>query len=195
MPPGIEALSLADWANAVVAAADRAGYDRFVLVGHSLAGLTICETARLGPDRVARLVFVSALVPPDGSNGLDAMPADMMQRFANGLTEDAVRSMFCSDLDEEQAQFVLDNVGTDAPQIMLEPVSRSGIPAHLPKTFVRLLRDCALAPAAQDASIAALRAVPGGEVDVVELDTGHDVMVGHPVELAALLDDLAAAAV
>jgi hypothetical protein len=33
-----------------------------------------------------------------------------------------------------------------------------------------------------------LRASPGGEVAVVELDSGHDAMISHPRELAALLE-------
>ena len=63
----------------------------------------------------------------------------------------------------------------------------------MPVTFVRLARDNALPPATQDACIDRLR----GEVDlvdVIELDAGHDVMISAPAALAAVLDELAAAA-
>jgi pimeloyl-ACP methyl ester carboxylesterase len=57
---------------------------------------------------------------------------------------------------------------------------------------VRLARDQGLPPAAQDASIARLREL--APVTVVELDTGHDVMISDPPALAAVLDEVAAAA-
>jgi pimeloyl-ACP methyl ester carboxylesterase len=70
---------------------------------------------------------------------------------------------------------------------MVEPVQRAGIPPELPKTYVRLGDDHALVPRAQDASIAALRSVPGGVVKVVELDAGHMVMISRPADLAAII--------
>lgn len=67
---------------------------------------------------------------------------------------------------------------------------RAGIPALLPKTYVRLLRDQALEPATQNEQIANLRASPGGAVTIVELDSGHDVMISNPSPLAAILSAL-----
>ena len=190
MPEGIGDLCLADWADAVIAAADGAGFDRFVLVGHSLAGLTISEVARRAPHRVAHLVFVSALAPRQGENALSAMAPEMMERVSGGLTDEVVAELFCNDMDATQTQFVLDRFGTDAAQVMLEPIDRVGIPPELPTTYVRLARDQALTPAAQDASIAALLAVPGGTVQVKEIDSGHNVMISRPVELARVIQDL-----
>jgi len=189
-PPELATVSLAEWADAVLGAADGAGFDRFVLVGHSLAGLTIAAVAQRSPERVAHLVYVSALAPAQGENGLSAMAPEMMERVAGGLTEAVVIEMFCNDMDAAQTRFVLDHFGGDAVQVMVEPVDRSGIPAALAKTYVRLRRDNALTPAAQDASIAALAAVPGGEVAVVDLDSGHNVMISHPADLAAVLNTL-----
>jgi pimeloyl-ACP methyl ester carboxylesterase len=189
-PPGFEHLQLSDWADAVVADADAAGFDRFALVGHSLAGLTICEVARRAPARVAHLVFVSALVPPEGANAVDAMPPDLIERVAGGLTEALVVDMFCSDLDAEQTRYVLDHVGSEVAQVMVAPVSRAGVAPGLPKTYVRLTHDHALPPTAQDASIAALEAFPGGRVDVIEIDSGHNVMISRPADLAARLAEI-----
>jgi pimeloyl-ACP methyl ester carboxylesterase len=187
LPPGADALQLSDWSDAVLAAADAAGFDRFVLVGHSLGGLTICDVARRAPARVAHLVFVSALVPPDGSTALAAMAPEIMERVAGGLTEQVTIDMFCSDLDDAQTRFVLENTGTEAVQMMVEPVHRSGMPAEIPKTYVRLGEDHALPITAQDASIAALREIPGGVVKVVELDAGHNAMISRPADLAAIV--------
>jgi pimeloyl-ACP methyl ester carboxylesterase len=187
VPPGIADIHVADWADAVLAGADAAGFERFVLVGHSLGGLTICETARRAPARVAHLVFVSAIAPPEGKTVLDALPPEIVALTANGMTEATVVEMFCSDLDAAQTRFVLDHVGSEVMNPMVEPVTRAGMAAGIPKTYVRLGRDHALPPAAQDASIAALEAVPGGAVAVVELDSGHSAMISHPADLAAIL--------
>ncbi len=132
-------------------------------------------------------MFVSALVPPEGSTALSAMAPEIMERVADGLTEQITVDMFCSDLDDAQTRFVLENTGAEAAQVMVEPVSRAGIPPELPKTYVRLSEDHALPPSAQDASIAALRAVPGGTVKVVELDAGHNVMISRPRDLTAII--------
>jgi len=188
MPPGIDQITLADWAAAVLAAANEEGFERFVLVGHSLAGLTLGEVARIAPQRVAHLVFVSAHVPPQGENALSALPAEVMERAGGGLTDEIVSEMFCSDMDAAQRRFVLERVGTEALNVMLEPVDRTGIPADLGMTYVRLLRDQALPLTAQDASIAALRAVPGAAVDVVEIDSGHNVMISRPEALAPVIE-------
>jgi pimeloyl-ACP methyl ester carboxylesterase len=188
LPPGSENLTLADCTAAVLAAADDAGFERFVLVGHSMGGLTICDLARSAPERVAHLVFVSALVPSEGTAGFDAMLPEIMDPLDDGMSELTAVDMFCSDLDPAQTQFVLDHIGTEAAQLLAEPVHRAGTPADMPMTYVRLSQDHALPPAAQDASIAALRAVPGGTVNVVELDSGHSAMISHPADLAAILN-------
>ena len=60
------------------------------------------------------------------------------------------RLMFCNDMDDEQTRFVLDRTGTEAAVILAEHVSWAGIPAELPKTFVKLLRDQSLPPDHQE---------------------------------------------
>ncbi len=200
--PELRTLTLDDFATSALADVDAAGLDRFVLVGHSMGGLTISQLARRVPDRIAHLVYVSCIVPPEGGSSVDALPAELRDTTREaiergrsgdgnpigGLDEATARFMFCSDLDEEQARFVLDNVGTDAVGILDESVTRTGIPPNLPKTYVKLLQDQSLAPELQDALIDNLRASPGGDVDVITIDAGHDVMISRPKELADVLN-------
>jgi len=201
-PPETATIGLREFADAVLTKADEAGLERFVLVGHSMGGLTIAEVARRAPERVAQLIFVSCLVPPEGGTVVDALPESVrdMTREAMararagdvalgpGMDDALKRHMFCNDMDDEQTRFVLERCGHECPSAFLDTVTRDGIPATLPKTYVRLLRDQALEPATQDQQIAHLRASPGGEVRVVELDCGHDAMVSRPRELAAVLN-------
>lgn len=189
-PPDLEPPTVAEWAASVLADATSEGWDRFVLVGHSLGGVTIAEVARLAPDRVAHLVYVSAVVPEEGGTVLEMLPPEVLARAANGLTEEYIRDMFCTDLDYEQSRFVLDHVGTEIVDTLTETITRKGTPADLPVTFVRLARDNALPPGTQDACIARLRR-EHVNVTVVDMDTGHDVMISRPAELAAVLDAVA----
>lgn len=200
--PELRTLTIADFAASAVADIDAAGYERFVLVGHSMGGLTISEIARKFPERVTHVVYVSCIVPPEGATTIEALPADLREmtreaaeaarsggaNLVGGLDEATLRHMFTNDMDEEQARFVIDRCGTEAVGPFLDPVTRREIPASLPKTYLRLLRDQSLSPDTQDAMIANLRDSPGGDVDVVELDTGHDVMVSAPELLAAVLN-------
>jgi pimeloyl-ACP methyl ester carboxylesterase len=181
---------MADWADAVLDSATAAGWDRFVLAGHSLGGATIAEVTRRAPERVAHVVYVSAVVPEEGGTVLDMLPPEIFERAAAGLTDEVVRDMFCTDMDEDQVRFVLDHVGTEVLGVMTEPVTRAGTPSAMPTTFVRLARDNALPLTTQDGCIARLRQ-DVDVVNVVDLDTGHDAMISAPAALAAVLDAIA----
>jgi pimeloyl-ACP methyl ester carboxylesterase len=203
LPPALATVGLDDFATSAIADVDAAGIDRFVLVGHSMGGLTIAEVARRIPERIDSLVFVSCIVPPEGGSVIDTLPeefrepvresvararaGDLAAGPATGLDEATVRRMFCNDMDEAQTRFVLDHCGAEAPCAFDDTVTRVGIPTDLPIVYVRLARDQALSPDDQDAQIANLRASPGGDVQIVELDTAHDVMISAPGLLASTL--------
>jgi pimeloyl-ACP methyl ester carboxylesterase len=203
--PELRTLTIDDFTRSLLEDVDAAGIARFVLVGHSMGGLTISEVARRVPDRVEHLVYVSCMVPPEGGSAIEALPEDLqdMTRQAveearrggdnpiGGLDEAATRSMFCNDMDETQVRFVLDRTGTEAAVVLAERVTRAGIPPELPKTFVKLLQDQSLPPDRQDVLVDNLRASPGGDVDVVTIDAGHDVMISRPKELADVLNPIA----
>ncbi|HMG25439.1 MAG TPA: alpha/beta hydrolase [Acidimicrobiia bacterium] len=203
--PELRTLTIDDFARSLLEDVDAAGIERFMLVGHSMGGLTISEVARRVPDRVEQLVYVSCMVPPEGRSAIEALPEglqdmtrqaveEMRRGGANpigGLDEETTRGMFCNDMDEEQARFVLDRTGTEAAVVLAEPVTRAGIPPELPKTFVKLLQDQSLPPEHQDILVENLRTSPGGDVDVVTIDAGHDVMISRPKEFAGVLNRLA----
>lgn len=210
-PPELLTLSVSDFADSVLADVDAAGYDRFVLVGHSMAGLTIPEVARRAPDRVAHLVFVSCSVPAEGEsilNVLEDAPTDVGETAAANieavqeggeppgqqLDDASVIAMFCNDMDDVQTQFVLDHFGNEALPVIGEKVFRAGLSPEIPKTWVRLLQDAILTVDIQDAQIANLETSPGGTVAVIELDSGHNAMISRPRELAEILDGIAAGA-
>ena len=93
--------------------------------------------------------------------------------------------MFCNDMDPDQARFVLEHCGAGGAF----GLRRRRSPAAGSRAASRR-RTCACsairrsARRVQDVQIANLRESPGGSVDVVEIDAGHDVMVSRPEALA-----------
>ncbi|MCW2605669.1 MAG: menH 2 [Frankiales bacterium] len=192
-PGSLEGLTIAQCEQAVVDQVEEAGLDDVVVVGHSLAGLTVPGVvARLGARRVRRLVLVAGCVPPDGGTVLDTLAGPLRSYVARAVRRGTPSSpmprplaawSFCNGMSRTQKRFVLDGLCTEAVSLSGEPVDRSALPGAVPRTWVLTTRDRALRPAQQRRSIAAL----GGVEEVLEADACHDVMVSHPALLAGLL--------
>jgi len=191
--PGLTVEVFADSVVADLDAFDEA--ERVVLVGHSMAGVTIPLVAARRPERVSALVFVSCFVPREGSSITDDMPAWIravttllslrQSQEPNQPNARLARYMYCNDMDSEQTAFTLSRQVPEASGIFGERVSRKDLPAaqEMPRTYIKLLRDRALRPRVQDKFIANI-----GQCDVQTLDSGHDAMISHPAELAAILN-------
>jgi pimeloyl-ACP methyl ester carboxylesterase len=185
-PGDLEKLGLEEFAASVVADIESTRSQRVVLVGHSMAGLTIPRVLERVPARIASVVFVSCLIPREGQSVWDAMGMPPRPRSAGGsiVDEAEARRMFCNDMDEEQTRFVLRNLCGEASGPMSEPVSLAGLRGRTPRSYVKLLRDQALTPAMQDDFIRNA----GPKTAVFELDAGHNAMISRPRELAAILN-------
>ena len=62
--PRHQATHYVDHVRDVLAVADQLGWDRFVLVGHSMGAGVACLFAATFPERVSRLVLIEGLGPP-----------------------------------------------------------------------------------------------------------------------------------
>jgi pimeloyl-ACP methyl ester carboxylesterase len=169
-----------------------ADLDDVILVGHSLAGVTLSGVVAQARERIKRVVFVSAVIPPQGTSVLDnidpSVRAAVEESLRGGIyTQDpaAIEPFLCNDLDEDGTAFVMDHIVPDAAGLLLEPVDLSGL-GDVPRTYVRLTRDQTYPPELQARAIAAI-----APADEVEVDAGHMVMVGRPRALADLLNQLA----
>jgi len=198
-PAPLEELGVADFVAAVVDEVEQRELTDVVLIGHSLAGITLPGVAAAVPDRVARLVFVSCSVPAPGTSVLDALgsfspaTAEVAAQIGDGiLTEsgtlhpDLAAAMFCNDMDDEQLAFTVGIMVPESFRVVSEPLGSTGLPTTLPTTYVRLLRDASLSLATQDEMLTRL-----GQPDVVDLDAGHMAMITRPEALAALLVEVA----
>jgi pimeloyl-ACP methyl ester carboxylesterase len=165
-----------------------------VLVGHSMAGITLPGVVGRVPDRVRTVVFVSCTVPADGQCLLDtldpAMRAIADESESRGdpvamLEPDLATAVFCNDMDEQQTAFTLDRMVPEARPVLRQPISLAGLRQPVRRVYVRLLRDAIIPPSQQDQMIANM-----GGADVVDLDSGHMAMISRPAELAAILNSL-----
>jgi pimeloyl-ACP methyl ester carboxylesterase len=188
-PADLATVTAADFAASVVADIDAAGVEHAVLVGHSLAGITLPRVLDLVPARIAHAIFVACVVPREGQNVLDAIAIsdELRPRGPELLDEARARAMFCGDMDEVQARFVLSRLCPEPVGPMREPARLAGLRHPVPRSYVKLLRDQTLSPDQQDE----FARNAGPACAVVELDAGHDAMVSRPRELAAILNRIA----
>jgi len=187
VPGDLDTLTIADCVEAAVAQIEQAGLDDIVLVGHSMAGLTVPGVAaKLGPDRVRRIICVACCVPPQGKRILDTLLPPIRLAAGRGSNELPLwmaKRMFTNGMTADQRAFSLSVLVPDAARLALQPADRSDLPARIPRSWVLTRRDRSLPPRQQRRFIENL----GGVEEVIELDTCHNAMISRPDELAAIL--------
>ena len=191
-PGDLFTLTLADWVQSVVDDIEDAGLDDIVLVGHSMAGLTVPSVvARLGSPKVREMVLATAFVPPEGKSlteTLTGLFAYTARRNAKrgGLSQTpalGIRFAYLNGVSRVRRQFMVGKVYPESARILGEKVSRQGLPDDVPRTWILTLRDRALSAKMQRLYIDAL----GGAQTLIEMDTCHCLMVSEPERLARIL--------
>jgi pimeloyl-ACP methyl ester carboxylesterase len=193
-PGDLATVTIGEWVDSVVADIDREGLGDIVIVGHSMAGVTVPGVvAKLGSARVREMVLVAAFVPRQGQAIVDTLggPLAVFARFAARggrpfkVPRAAAQYAFCNGMTKEQRRLTVSKLYTESARIPGEPVDRSGFPDDVPRTWILTTRDRALSNKSQHASMAAL----GGVQEVIPIEACHDVMFSHPELLAQLLLD------
>jgi pimeloyl-ACP methyl ester carboxylesterase len=170
------------------------GVDPVVLVGHSLAGVTVPLVAERMPDRVVHVVLLSAIVPPSGRSVIASLrwiERVLVSRWVRPdrpfeLTTPMMRYGFGTNLSAEEWRSLRAQTCPEAPRLLTDVVHRR-LPADIPFTFIVHTKDRALSVKRQHASIRNLD-IP---IDIRTIDAGHSAFASHPVEVATLLDDIA----
>ena len=191
-PRPLAGLTIADSVDAVVDDIESRDLRDVVLVGHSMAGITLPGVAERIPDRLARLVFIACTVPADGESSLHtldpeirALAEENAQRPAGGkMDDDMAVAMFCNDMDDDQIQATLSRMVPEAVHLVLAPVSLAGLDHDIPRTWIRTERDLIVPPRRQDLFAQRTRST------VVPIDAAHMVMISRPDALARMLLDL-----
>jgi pimeloyl-ACP methyl ester carboxylesterase len=191
-PGDLATLTIEQCVRSVVRQIDADGADEVVLVGHSMAGITLPGVAAaLGSARVRRMIFIACCVPPQGQTVFSTLRPPVswianamsrVQRVSRPLPGPVAKWMFANGMSTQQKRAVVAGLVPDSATVGREPVDRSPMP-KLPTTWIITLRDNSLQPSQQRKFIANL-----GNVDeVIEIDSCHNVMMSEPVRLAELL--------
>ncbi|MEV6620382.1 alpha/beta fold hydrolase [Amycolatopsis sp. NPDC051106] len=157
-----------------------------VLVGHSYAGMVISGVANAVPERIARLVFLDAMVPEDGETAADVMPItkQLIDAAVDGWRVPPLPEMPPMGLfgvtDPDDAAWLRSMLSDQPVRCLTEPVRLDNPAAKaIPRTHIHCV-------GGQRPAGITRRPVPAGE-PVRELPTGHDCMITMPAELTGLL--------
>jgi pimeloyl-ACP methyl ester carboxylesterase len=181
--------------DSICADIDAWDVERVVLVGHSLAGVTVPLVAERLPDRVAHVVLLAALVPPSGKSvftSLSWLERAFVARFVPPdqpftLIPPMVKFGFGTHLSSEQWERLQTQICPESSRLLYEIVERRPPPRRSPLTYVVHLRDRMLSVNRQYASIRNL----GQPIEVRTIDAGHSAFAARPAEVGALLDEIA----
>ncbi|TPG37326.1 alpha/beta fold hydrolase [Mycolicibacterium hodleri] len=191
-PGDLATATIGEWVASVVADVEAAGLGEVVIVGHSMAGVTVPGVvARLGSSRVREMILAAAFVPPHGLSIADKLggPLAALARYAAKggkpmkIPRVVTQYAFCNGMTREQRRLTMSRLCTESARIPGEPVDRSGFPNDVPRTWILTTRDRALSVKSQHASIAAL----GGVQHVIAVQACHELMFSHPARLAQIL--------
>ena len=98
-PADLATVTAETFADSAAADIGRAGLSDVILVGHSMAGVTLPRVAARVPERLERLVFVSCAVPGHGENMLkildpevQTMAGEIDRDLSSGLGDQGVSS-------------------------------------------------------------------------------------------------------
>ena len=193
-PGDLEALSIGDCVDSVIADIDDAGLRDVVICGHSMAGVIVPSVVtKLGSPRVREMILAASFVPPQGTSVLDtlggplgwyARRAAAARRSPIEMPRLAARLAFCNGMTRQQRRFLLPRICGESIRLVTEKVDRGPLP-DIPRAWILTLRDHSLSVSTQRKSIGVI-----GGVDVMmAMDTCHDLMVSEPERLAETLVD------
>lgn len=169
-----------------------------ILVGHSMGGIAITQAAEYRPDRINKLVYLTAFLLQDGEflfqyvqQDSDAivLPNLVMSEDQSAATvkEEALKDVFyadCSDEDIARAKSLLRPQA--AVPFMTPIVSTAENFGRLPRIYIACTQDRAISPSIQKAMYGHLPCE-----QVISMQTSHSPFFSAPEELARHLLSLA----
>jgi pimeloyl-ACP methyl ester carboxylesterase len=163
-----------------------------VLVGHSMGGVIVPRVAEVSTERVARVVFMAAVVLNDAETLLEAVPATPAVSRAVTIAEDGTAvtdhallvDALLPEASSADRAWVLERHLSYPRAALVEPGRLSQfLELGLPTGYVVATEDLLVPPALAHTFA---RRLPG--VSVAEVAAGHDLMLTRPEESATALE-------
>jgi pimeloyl-ACP methyl ester carboxylesterase len=189
----VSSVTLQDYVDTVCAILD-AQREPVVLVGHSMGGGIITQTAEYRPDKIKVLVYLTALLPANGEsmgqvlrrNTASVLASNFVptaDRSASTVREEVLTEGFYGDCSVEDIALAKLLLTPQATAPLKTPLRTSAANfGRIPRVFIECLRD-------QAHSLSFQRSVyttfPGQQV--IAMDTSHSPFFSAPAELAAHL--------
>jgi pimeloyl-ACP methyl ester carboxylesterase len=196
MRPGV---THQDCVGAVVASIQEHRLEDVILVGHSFGGTVVQKVAEQLPGRIARTVFLDALILQDQESVFDNLPADfvaLLTELAGASADNTTlipweiwRDHFIQDAPEESARSFWEQLSPEPHQVNLDRLDLKQFYAHaIPRSFIYCRQDRAMPPGYFHPRMSSRL----GACKLLEMDGSHEVMFTRPAELADKLIEASA---
>jgi len=173
---------------------------KVILVGHSLGGAIITQTATQLPNKIEKLVYIAGFVPPSGKSVNDLSKQDSAPEiklellvFAKDYTtvtfanpEVNVPYIFCNDGSKQQKAQLVKSLKPEPTAPMATPLAYdSSVFAGLDKYYIYTTQDHAISYGFQQQMVK-----EAGITNTFALDASHSPFLSKPTELAKILQNL-----
>lgn len=218
-PSPVAGTTLDDYTNSIIATIDQVralGHEKVVLVAHSMGGVAATAVAERVPEKIAKLVYLTAFMPKSGVPGISYIKAPentgelvgplvmadpakvgalrMDQRSTDAAYRANGKEAFYADITQAEYESIANLLTSDVPVApFATPIATTAARwGALPKHYIKCLQDRAILPALQQRFINEANAfVPGNPVQVHQLNSSHSPFMSQPQALADLLAQIA----
>lgn len=164
------------------------------LVGHSMGGIVITQAAERMPEKIAKLVYLTAFLLPAGQSAMATLQDDTASRIHTSFTPtadnraltinpEAQRSLFFHDCSDEDVELARTLLTPQAFAPLLTPISTTAARwGSIPRDYIECLQDQAI-------SIATQRTMHSASpcARVTSLGTSHSPFFSAPDALVEIL--------
>lgn len=189
----IDQITLKSYTDAVVnAIGDRTGV---ILVGHSLGGVVVSQVAEAVPNKISKLVYLSALIPKDGETANELIMMDQNSLFGNYVTQTSnalvfspagVQPVFCNDCTPADVALIKSNLRPEPLAPLTTPVNLTAANyGSVPKYDILTSMDHAISYQFQQTLKARLNFV-----NTFVIDSSHVSFFSKPEVLTQILEGL-----
>jgi pimeloyl-ACP methyl ester carboxylesterase len=165
-------------------------------VGHSMGGLVIPKAAELAPARIRHLIFLAAVVVPQGGSLARTLmtPAGREMMIGNAAARGDGTFLYPAEMawarwmgdlprSDPRVSRALSMLTPQALRPLVESIDmRAFHGLSVPRTYIRCLGDRAVLPTIAAQCAARLGVTP------VDMDSAHNPMLSRPEELCRLLE-------
>lgn len=168
------------------------------LVGHSMGGAIATAAANTRPDKVARIIYLTAYIPINGESVSDVVKTDPASHVkvdrvdieglgAISLKTGTLTDAFYNDATPRMLAFAEDRIQLQSPVPFRHRFElNNDILKDIPKTAIICTQDRAISPGHQR-----MMAARAGCNPIIDINAGHSPFVTQPDELTAIINRLA----